>query len=90
MLEEFYNYYESKKIQYAYHEMMIGHMEDIAITAIEEEPSVVSIGYILKEMKLLELLDSPMEVTPPETKKVILKIMRKIERGTESNERKRC
>ena len=89
LLEEFYDYYEKKGIQYAYREMMIGHMEDIAISADQEEVGLVDIGYILRNMKLLELLDSPMEVVPKETKKVLKRIKSKLEGEYEANERKR-
>ena len=89
ILGEFLNYYEKKGILYAYYEMMVGHMEDIAITAIEEEPDVVDLSYILKELRFLELIDSPMEVIPPETKKVIEEIMQKLGKGPKKYERKR-
>lgn len=89
ILEEFLNYYQKKGILYAYYEMMVGHMEDIAITAIEEEPDVVDVSYILKELRFLELIDSPMEVIPPETKKVIEGIMLKLGKGPKKYERKR-
>jgi len=80
LLREFYQYYESKEIQYHFFEMMTGHFEDIALTAIEFEEEV-NIDFILEQMKLLELVDSPIEVIPPETRKVIQKIRKSLERG---------
>jgi len=79
ILSEFYNYYEKKEIQYRFLEMMTGHFEDIAISAIDSN-SVVDSNYILNQLQLFELLDSPMEVNPLETKKLIHVISNKLER----------
>lgn len=88
MLTEFYDYYAQKQILYHYPELMIGHMEDIALIAINEEVEEVTMDFVLAKMRLLELLDSPTEVIPPETKRVIQKIKNKIEKGPKSYERK--
>ena len=79
ILNEFYNYYEKKQIQYHYIEMMTGHFEDIAISAIESN-SIVDSSFILNQLQLFELLDSPVEVNPKETKKLVNSISKKIER----------
>ena len=79
ILNEFYNYYEKKQIQYHYIEMMTGHFEDIAISAIESN-SIVDSNFILNQLQLFELLDSPVEVNPKETKKLVNSISKKIER----------
>ena len=79
ILNEFYRYYEKKHIQYHYFEMMSGHFEDIALSAIEEE-SLVNSDFILSQLQLFELLDSPMEVNPKETRQLIYSISKKIER----------
>lgn len=79
ILNEFYRYYEKKQIQYHYFEMMSGHFADIAITAIDNN-SVVDSNFILNQLQLFELLDSPVEVDPRETKKLVRTISDKIER----------
>ena len=80
LLEEFLTQYEEKDIIYWFYEMMTGHFEDIAITAIEEEKKV-DIDYILKELTLLELLDSPIEIIPKDTRKTVQKVKKQLERG---------
>lgn len=83
ILSMFYDYYESKGILYDFKEYMIGHFEDIAITAIENGDDITT-EYILNGMKLFELLDSRIEVNPKETTKVIQKIREKIKKGKNS------
>lgn len=86
LLEEFYNYYARKEIIHSFFEMMTGHMEDIAIMATEEDIPV-DIDFILEQMKLLELLDSPIEVIPKETRKVVKKIRKTLEGSGKPHER---
>ena len=76
---EFYNYYEKKELQYLFFEIMKGHFEDISITAIENKDTINS-RYILDSLQLFELLDSPMDVDPRETRRLIEKVRVKIER----------
>lgn len=80
ILNMFYDYYESKGILYDFKEYMIGHFEDIAITAIENGDDITT-EYILNGIKLFELLDSRIEVNPKETAKVIQKIRENIKKG---------
>ena len=79
ILNEFYSYYEKKNIQYHFFDMMKGHFEDISIMAIEEAQTIRS-DYVLEKLKLLELIDSPMEVDPRETKNLINHIEKRLER----------
>lgn len=80
ILSKLYDYYASKEILYEFREYMIGHFEDIAITAIENNAKV-DIDFILNGIKLYELLDSRVEVNPNETKKIISKIRKIIKKG---------
>lgn len=80
ILSKLYDYYASKEILYEFRKYMIGHFEDIAITAIENNAKV-DIDFILNGIKLYELLDSRVEVNPNETKKIISKIRKIIKKG---------
>ena len=79
ILNEFYRYYEKKGIQGYFLETIKGHFEDLSIMAIENNNFIDS-DFILNQLRLLELLDSPMEVDPRETKKLILSISKQLER----------
>lgn len=59
---------------------MIGHFEDIAESAIEEH-NEINLDYILKGIELFELLDSRIEINPIETRNVLKKIKKTIEKG---------
>ena len=85
LLDELYRYYERKQIQYRFFEMMVGHFEDIACMATEEGVEV-NLNYIARKMQLLELLDSPLEVIPKETRMVMNRVLRKVKRGDDSFE----
>ena len=87
LLDAFYNYYARKQIIHSYYEMMTGHMEDIAIIATEENMAV-DMDFVLDQMTLLELLDSPIEVIPKETRKVVKKIRKTLEGRGQPHERK--
>ena len=79
IIDEFYAYYEQKKIVFAFLDSFINHFNDLAITAIESE-CVVDLAFVLNQLKLLELCDSCMEVDPRDTTKIIQKIYKKYEK----------
>ncbi len=69
----FYDYYKEKEITGYFVESMIGHFEDIGIDATEED-AIVDHDFLLRELRLYELLDSRVEVNPEETKVLIKRI----------------
>ena len=79
LLDEFYNYYEKKKIVFSYYESMTNHFADI-LDSMEEDDEL-NLFYLLKGLSLYELLESNIEVVPSETKKVINKIYYKCMRS---------
>ena len=87
ILSKFYDYYEKKNILYLFSDTMIGHFEDMAIIA-EENDMDIDLNFVLKELQVLELLDSSLAVIPRDTR-MILKILSKtLERGSNHYERK--
>ena len=79
IIDEFYAYYEQKKIVFAFLDSFINHFNDLATTAIESE-CVVDLSFVLNQLKLFELCDSRMEVDPRDTTKIIQKIYKKYEK----------
>ena len=79
LLKELYQYYAKKQIAYHFFEIMVGHFEDMAICAVEEDAEV-NLYYILNKIQLFELLDSPVEVVPNETRLVVQRVLRKLEK----------
>jgi hypothetical protein len=74
IINEFFDYYESKEIIYAFSTNMINHFNDLAITALENNIDSINLSYVLESLKLFELLESETEVDPTETNKIITKI----------------
>lgn len=73
IIDEFYNYYEELGIVYEFCSSMIGHFNDIAIMAIEND-CTVDREFFLRGLELFELCDSAVEVDPIKTNKVLDKI----------------
>ena len=80
LLEQFMKQYEKNEIVYWFYEMMTGHFEDIAITAVEQDAKV-DIDFILNQLTLFELLDSPVEILPEDTRNTVKQIRKTLERG---------
>ena len=76
IIDEFYNYYESKNLIYAYYDSLINHFRDLATVAVEND-SLVDLSFVLNQLKLFELCDSCMEIDPRDTDKIIKKIYKK-------------
>ena len=77
ILETFYRYYERKKIGYLFAEGMIGHFRDMALDAIEYSMDL-DLAFVLGELQLYELLDSPLAVLPRDTKRMVKQIEKKL------------
>ena len=80
IIDSFYDYYKEKEITGYFVESMIGHFEDIGIDATEED-AVVDHDFLLRELRLYELLDSRVEVNPEETKVLIKRIKDDLGKG---------
>ena len=76
IIDEFYAYYEKKKIIYAFYDSLINHFYDLVTVAVEND-SLVDLDFVLNQLKLFELCDSCMEVDPRDTDKIIKKIFKK-------------
>ncbi len=77
ILETFYRYYERKKIGYLFAEGMIGHFRDMVLDAIEYSMDF-DLAFVLGELQLYELLDSPLAVLPRDTKRMVKQIEMKL------------
>lgn len=80
ILSALYDYYEKKKIIYLFSDTMIGHFEDIAII-VEENDMDIDLNFVLKELQVLELLDSSLAVIPSEERLILKKLSKTLERG---------
>ena len=80
ILDSFYEYYKEKEITGYFVETMIGHFEDIGIDANEED-AVLDHDFLLRELRLYELLDSRIEVNPEETKVFVKKLQEDFRKG---------
>ena len=76
IIDEFYIYYESKNLIYAFYDSLINHFRDLATVAVEND-SFVDLSFVLNQLKLFELCDSCMEIDPRDTDKIIKKIYKK-------------
>ena len=76
IIDEFYIYYESKNLIYAFYDSLINHFRDLATVAVEND-SFVDLSFVLNQLKLFELFDSCMEIDPRDTDKIIKKIYKK-------------
>ena len=76
IIDEFYIYYESKNLIYAFYDSLINHFRDLATVAVEND-SLVDLRFVLNRFKLFELCDSCMEIDPRDTDKIIKKIYKK-------------
>ena len=76
IIDEFYIYYESKNLIYAFYDSLINHFRDLATVAVEND-SLVDLSFVLNQLKLFELCDSCMEIDPRDTDKIIKKIYKK-------------
>ena len=83
ILNEFYDYYERKNIIFSFNETMINHFSDI-LDNIDDEDEL-NLFYVLKSLRFYELVESRIEVSPNDTKKIINKIYYKCMRS-ESDE----
>lgn len=77
IISSFYSYYESKNIIFSYLETMTNHFSDICFDVIEEEKSL-TLDFVLKKLKLYELMESQVEVNPLETSQLIKKIRKEL------------
>ena len=59
IIDEFYIYYESKNLIYAFYDSLINHFRDLATVAVEND-SFVDLSFVLNQLKLFELCDSCM------------------------------
>ncbi len=73
IIDEFYKYYEKLEIIFEFRKMVTNHFNDMAIMAIEADCKV-DVNFVLNSLKLLELCDSVIEVSPDEVEKVLKKI----------------
>ena len=79
IIDEFYNYYEKKKIVFAFYDSLINHFNDLATVAVENSVTV-DLTFVLNQLKLFELCDSMMIVDPRDTDKIIKKIYKKYDK----------
>lgn len=73
ILHQFYQYYVSKSISFAFRDTMIGHFEDLAYDAISYSCDI-DLDFVLAELQLYELLDSQIEVLPKDTRRLVKNI----------------
>ncbi len=88
ILSELYDYYDKKNILYLFYDTMIGHFEDMSIIA-EEYDIDINLNFVLKELQVLELLNSPLAVIPREERMILNGLSKTLERGEKHYERKR-
>ena len=77
IIEEFYRYYQKRHIEHAFIECIGGHFYDMGIDAMKYDHPF-DLEFVLGELRLYELLDSPLAVHPRDTKRIIKGIQKKL------------
>ncbi len=77
ILERFYQYYDEECLISYFVDDMISHFNDMCWDAVYYDHPF-DVFFVLGELRLYELLDSPMELDPRKTDKVLQKIKNEI------------
>lgn len=73
IVDLYFKLYYQKKITYQLEENLLAYFNDFAIWAVEND-AIVDINSLLTILERSSLFSSPTEITPQDTKKLLIKI----------------